>query len=234
MENSYIVRKENTPMFRGIRVKTLQITLIVTFIVTIFLFSGLVSALDSNALSAYPVLSKDTLSAGYTVTVRITLQSNTDEQLQIQGIGINFDWMLSDGFYGPDLSSNPVTIQSNGTYTSAPFTIQIPSNASAGSHTYYVGVDGLEGTAETSFSWNSPTATIQVFTANVSTPTQTPSPTESGDGQTGSSQNLLLYGAIVAIAAVIVVSVIVMLMRKNRKQATPVADQPVKPVEGQS
>jgi len=223
-------------MFRGIRVKTLKITLIVTFVVAIFLSIGLVSALDSNGLSAYTVASNNTPSPSEKVTLRITLQSNTDEQLQITNIGINFDWMPSDGFYGPTLSSNPVIIQSNGTYISAPFTIQIPSNASIGSHTYYVGVDGLEGTAETAFSWNSATSAI-VVVGTQTTSTASPSPSPSPGGTAASPPSLLLYGAIVAIAVVIVIIVIVILVRRKPKQAapaTPVADQPTKPDEGQN
>ena len=80
-------------MVRGIRVKTHKIILMVSFVLAIFVFSGLVSALDTNAISTYPVLSKQALNIGSSVTVRITVQSNTDEQLQITGIGINFDWM---------------------------------------------------------------------------------------------------------------------------------------------
>jgi hypothetical protein len=231
MENSYIVKKK-IPLFRGIKVKTLQITLIITFILSILLFSGPVSALDTTELSAYPLLSKDAPSTGEKVTIRISLQSNTSEQLKIDHIGINFDWMASGGYYGVDLTGNPITIESYGTYTSAPFVIQIPSNTRTGSHTYYIGVVGLEGADQTSFSWDSSPSTIQVLPANVITPT--PSPTAGGGQTDSSSPNQILYIAIVAIAVAIVVSVIVLVMRKKRKQTTPVADQPLKPIEGQS
>jgi hypothetical protein len=60
-------------------------------------------------------------------------------------IGIHFDWMASDGFYGNDLSSSPVTIPSQGTHLFDAFSIQVPSNASVGAHSYYVGVDGVQG-----------------------------------------------------------------------------------------
>ena len=85
--------------------KTLRFALIAIFIAAIFFTGALVSALDSSELSAYPVLSKETVSPGGTVTIRINLQSNTDQQLLIQRIGVNFDWMAATDFAGVDLSS---------------------------------------------------------------------------------------------------------------------------------
>jgi hypothetical protein len=70
--------------------------------------------------------------------------------------------MPSDSFSGPDLSDNPVTIPSQGTYIFDPIVIQIPLNASAGSHSYFVGVDGTEGLSASYFSWNSSSFTIQI------------------------------------------------------------------------
>ena len=171
-------------MVRGIRVKMHKIILIVSFVLVFFVFSGLVSALDTNGISAYPVFSKDTLNVGSSITVRITLQSNTDEQLQITHVGVNFDWMDSSGFFGPDLTNNPVTIPSSGSYTTPPFTVQVPTNVSVGLHTYFVGVDGTEGTNQNEFYWNSSTTTIIVLAANQTGTTITPGPTGGGGGQT--------------------------------------------------
>ena len=206
-------------MVRGIRVKTQKIILMVSFVLAIFVFSGLVSALDTNAISAYPVLSKQALNIGSSVTVRITVQSNTDEQLQITGIGINFDWMDSGLFFGP---KNPVTLAANGSYTTPPFTVQVPTNVTVGSHTYFVGVDGTEGTSQNEFYWNSTTSTIIVLPANQTGTTITPGPTGGGGGQTASSPlNTILYIAVVAIVVIVVIAVIVMLMQKKRKTTTP-------------
>jgi hypothetical protein len=215
-------------------VKALKITLIVGFVVAIFLFSGLVSALDSSAISTTAIFSTPQLSIGSTVTIRITLQSNTAEVLKIQRMGINFDWMPSTGFYGVDLSDNPVTVEGNGTYSSAPFIVQIPTNVSAGSHAYLIGIDGLEeGTTETAFSWNSTTATIEVISGSTSSTTPTPTTTSGGGGQTESPLTLLIYGVVIAIVAVVVITVIVILMRRKPKQ-TPSADQTPKSDEGQN
>ena len=214
--------------------KTQKIIIIVSFVLAIFVFSGLVSALEPSEISAYPVFSKNALNIGSSITVRITIQSNIDEQLNIIHVGVNFDWMPSDGFYGPDLSSNPAVIQSNGSYTTPPFTVQVPTNVTVGSHTYFVGVDGKESTNQNDFYWNSSTATVIVLAANQTGTTTTPGPTGGGGQTTSSPLNTILYIAVVAIVVIVVIAVIVMLMQKKRKSTTPathVADQPAKPTE---
>jgi len=99
---------------------------------------------------------------GDTVSIRITFKSNYAEQLRIYSIGLQFDWMPSTGFSGHDLADNPVTVPSQGTYIFDPIVIQIPLNASAGSHSYFVGIDGTEGISASYFSWNSSSSTIQI------------------------------------------------------------------------
>jgi hypothetical protein len=228
---------------RGIRVKAHKIILIVSFVLAIFVFSGLVSALDTNAISAYPVFSKSTLNIGSSITVRITIQSSVDEQLQITHVGVNFDWMDSSGFFGPNLTNNPVTITSNGSYTTPPFIVQVPTNVTMGSHTYFIGVDGTEGTSQTDFYWNSSAATIIVLAANQTGTTTTPGPTGGGGGgqTTSSPLNTILYIAVIAIVVIVVIAVIVMLMQKRKKTtpsdktvAKPVAEQPAKPAEDEN
>jgi hypothetical protein len=141
---------------------SLRTTFAVISIGIIFLCSGLVSALESNeALVSVSGLNK-TLFVGDTVLIRVTFNSNYAEQLKIYYVGIHFDWMAADGFYGNDLSSSPVTVSSQGTYLFDAFSVQIPVNVSAGTHTYYVGVDGAQGSSLASFSWDSPVSTIQV------------------------------------------------------------------------
>ncbi len=223
--------------------KTTKIVFIASLVLTICVFSGLVSAFDSSSLTAYPVFSKPTLNVGGTVTVRITIQSNVDEQLEISHVGVNFDWMASSGFYGPDLSSKPEVIPNNGSYTTPPFVVQIPTNVTVGTHTYFVGVDGIESSNQNEFFWNSTVATIQVLPANTTGTTTYPttSPTGGGGGQTSSSISpltLIIYIAVAAIVVVIIVALIVMLIRKRRKPkpsnapaatpSTPAAEQPKK------
>ena len=248
MENQYIVRRENTLWLEGIRVKTTKIMFIVVFVLALFVFSGLVYAFDETSLSAYPIFSSQTLNVGSTVTVRITVQSNVDEELQISHIGVNFDWMDPSGFYGPDLSSNPAVVPNNGTYTTPPFIVQIPSNVTVGTHTYYVGVDGMETSSQNEFYWNSTLATIMVLPANTTgtTPIITKSPTGGGGGgQTTTSSisplTLIIYIAVVAIVVVVVLALIVMVVQKKRKPkpsttapAAPADEQPEKPDKEQN
>ena len=226
--------------------KTTKIMFIVVLVLALFVFSGLVYAFDETSLTAYPIFSSQTLNVGSTVTVRITVQSNVDEELQISHIGVNFDWMDPSGFYGPDLSSNPAVVPNNGTYTTPPFIVQIPTNVTVGTHTYYVGVDGIESSNQNEFYWNSTVASIMVLPANTTgiTPTITISPTGGGGGSTttGSTSplNLIIYLAVAAIVVVVVLALIVMVVQKKRKSkpSTPAqvasADgQPKKPDEEQ-
>ena len=68
--------------------------------------------------------------------------------------------MNEDVFSGKDLTNNPQTIPGHGNYTSDPIMLQIPFNVSVGSHTYFVGVDGVD--ASGNFTWNGPNETIQI------------------------------------------------------------------------
>jgi hypothetical protein len=184
------------------------------------------------------------LNIGSTITVRITLQSNTDEQISITNIGINFDWMDSGTFAGLNLNSKPEVIASKGSYTTPPFMIQVPTNVTLGSHFYFVGVDGTEGTNQNDFYWNSSSTSIIVLAANQTGTTITPAPTGGGGGGGGQTSisplTLILYFAVVAIVVVVVVAVIVMVIMKRRKKrkpteptdtAAPVVEQPTKPTK---
>ena len=142
--------------------RSLRIILIVISVSIVFLCSGLVSALNSNEASVSLFWSSQSFYVGSTVNVQITFNSSYAGQLEIYYIGIHFDWMSSDGFYGNDLTSSPAVVLSQGTYVSSTFSVEIPSNVTTGSHTYYVGVDGKDESTSTSFSWDSPTSTIQV------------------------------------------------------------------------
>ncbi len=226
--------------------KTLKIMLIISFIVALLIGGSLVSALDTGAISAFPVLSKNSVNIGSSIMVRITVDSNTAEEIQLLHVGVNFDWMDSGLFFGPNLSGNPVTLAANGSYTTPPFAVQVPTNVSVGTHTYFVGVDGTESTNQNEFYWNSTTAVIQVLPANTTgtTPTITTSPTGGGGGQTTSSTSpltLIIYLAVAAIVVVVVLALIVMVVQKKRKSkpsttapAATANEQPKKPDEEQN
>ncbi|MGB9925546.1 MAG: hypothetical protein ACPLIG_02640 [Candidatus Bathyarchaeales archaeon] len=120
-----------------------------------------VSALESNELTASLFWSNSLLYQGDMATVRISLKSSSTDQLFIYYIGIHFDWMPEGGFYGYDLSDNPVLIPSGGNYIFDPISIQIPINTTAGEHSYFVGIEGRQGST-TAFSWDSPPSTVQI------------------------------------------------------------------------
>jgi hypothetical protein len=206
---------------RGLGLKILRATTVVTFIVIVFFSINIVSALQSNEASVSTFWSKATPSPGDTETVTITFQSNTAQELQIFYIGIHGDWMPADRFYGQNLSQDPVTIPGMGTYISQPFVVPVPSDASIGSHTYFIGIDGASETGG-SFSWDSATATITVVASTASTPTTTPS-ISPGGGLAEGSQNWLFFLAIIAIVVVVVI-IIAIMIRKKRAQASPAAE----------
>ena len=122
---------------------------------------GLVYSLEPNEASVSMFWSAQTVYQGEVTSVRITFTSNYAEPLTIVGLGLQFDWE-PDVFYGPDFSDNPVTVQSYGTHIFDPISIQIPQHVAPGKHSYFVGVDGTLGYSLTSFSWDSPTFTIEV------------------------------------------------------------------------
>jgi hypothetical protein len=148
----------------GDLVKPLQLLLIFTSISTICILGlSQVSALNQNEASVSLSWLSETFYQGNSASVRITFNSNSSEELRIYNIGVQFDWMSSDAFYGPNLSTNPVSIPSYGSHTFDFITIPIPSNVSVGSHTCFVGIDGLQvGQSMSDFSWDSPTSTIQI------------------------------------------------------------------------
>lgn len=131
------------------------------FSIVFALFSGVSFALDQDEANVSVTWSNTTLYQGSGVTVTVVFDSDSSEELTIYYVGLNFDWMDSDAFVGPDLSNNPVTISAYGSHTFGPIAILIPENVSVGAHNYFVGIDGLEGESA-GFSWDSPTQTLQI------------------------------------------------------------------------
>jgi hypothetical protein len=143
--------------------KTGTLALCVFFISIICVLNlGFVFALDSDGISITPSWTTATPSQGQTTSVKLYLTSKSSEQIVIYYIGINFDWMPSDSFIGLDLSDDPVVIAPSGIHIFDAMAIQIPENVSVGSHSYFIGIDGVEGSAS-SFSWNSPSFTLQIL-----------------------------------------------------------------------
>ena len=203
--------------------RSLRITLTVTSIIIIFLCSGLVSALNSDEASVSTVLLNQTVHPSDTLSVIITFSSNSADQLSINRIGLHFDWMAPNEFYTNDLTANPVSVESNGSHVFEAMAIQIPPYVSAGSHSYYVGIDGVQGLSGT-FSWDSAASTIQVYAATGSSPTPTATSSPSSGGGQEEGPSLLLYLAVIAVVVIVALSIIVVVMRKRRKRAVSIAD----------
>jgi hypothetical protein len=188
-----------------------------------FLCGGLVSAatvtLNSDQASVRAMVSNPTPNAGDQIQVSIFFQNNYTESLQIDFIGLHFDWMPSEGFYGFNLSSTPVTVASGTDYFfQQPINVNIPSGVN-GVQGYYVGVEGTVGTSSDTFSINSASAEILVSGTG---PTATPSSSTNPNDQ--SSNLLLLYVAVIVVVVVVVLLIFVMILRKKRKH-------PEKPTE---
>ena len=203
--------------------RSLRISFILTIVVFAFLCSGLVAALNSEEATVHAIFPSEILQAGQTTTVTLFFTSTSADELQITNVGIHFDWMPADTFLGFNLNNSVVTIPiGGGTYEFPPVTIQVPLTVTNGTHTYFVGIDGTQGTSSTPFSWDSPTATKEVVGGS-SNPT--PTSTNSGGEQPEGQPNLLLYGAIVAVVVIIVLLIVVLMMRKKRTGSKPAVNQ---------
>ncbi len=204
--------------------KSLRSSLIISSIVIVFLFSGVVSALNTDEASLSAVWLNQTIRPNDKVPVVVTFSSNSTNVLQVTRIAFHFDWMGENEFFIKDLSA-PVTIASNDPHVFADMVIQIPVFVTPGSHTYFVSVAGLEGAEATEFIWDSPDFTLEItaLPSGTTNPTPTNSP---GSGGQADGSNLLLYVAVIAVVAVVVILVVVMMMRKRRKQPAPITGQP--------
>lgn len=134
--------------------KTSRIIVVVACsIIICAMFSGLVSALSQEEATASVYWQPQTPLPGNSATATIFFVNNSPDTLTIEHIGLHFDWMGSGGFMGATLPE-PVTVPANGTKTLSPLLINIPANVTLGTHTYSVGIDGVQG-ASTDFSWDS-------------------------------------------------------------------------------
>ena len=125
------------------------------------LLCGAGYAFEQDELEAYVVLTSQDAYPGNTMIASVLLKSNSAEILTIMYVGIQFDWMASDQFLGYDLSSDPVGLIPSAEQYLDPITIVLPANVTVGEHSYFVGVDGLEGSTD-QFNWDSQTFTLAI------------------------------------------------------------------------
>jgi hypothetical protein len=144
--------------------KAFPLALIVISISIICILNiGLVSALEQNEISISPNWSKSTPYQGDSTTVTLRLTSTSSEQIKIYRVGLHFDWMPADSFFTLDLSDDPVAVPASGINIFEPMVIQIPTNVSAGAHTYFIGIDGTQAPYYDTFSWDSSSFTLQIL-----------------------------------------------------------------------
>jgi hypothetical protein len=201
----------------SLRKLTIVATITIVTITLALLNSGLVSALNQDEGSVKVFFIPDTLQSGKSVTIQIFFITNSTDDLQITNLGLHFDWMPTDTFYGYDLSSAPVTIPTgSGPYAFNQIIVTVPTNVTAGIHNYFVGIDGTQGTTAATFSWSSPIAEVEVNS------TYTATPTPSSGGQPAGESNLLLYGASGAVIIIVALLIVVLLVwRKRAKSKQP-------------
>jgi hypothetical protein len=125
------------------------------------LLCGVGNALEENELVATVVLTNQDAYPGGTMLASVLLKNNSTEILTIQYVGIQFDWMPSDQFFGYNLSDNPVGITPSAEQYLNLISIVLPEDVTVGEHSYFVGIDGLEGSTD-QFNWDSETFTLMV------------------------------------------------------------------------
>jgi hypothetical protein len=204
-------------------VKTLKVALMASLLIFIFTSVSIASAASSTMQgTATGYWSVANPSPGSYVTVTINFQSSSSSTLYVYAIGLHGDWMENDQFAGRDYSSSPEVVQTNGLIAPS-VSLQIPASAHLGSHTYYIGIDGVDADGN-NFSWDSSTYNIDFAVATNPTPTNgaTTGPNSSSTNDSGSS-NLLVYVAVIAVVAVVAILIAMLVVKKSgKKRALPV------------
>jgi hypothetical protein len=134
-------------------VKTSRIIVAVACsIIVCAMFSGLASALSQEEATASVAWVPLAPLPGNSVTASVIFINNSPNNLTVESVSIHFDWMGAGLYVGATLP-NPVTVPVNDSQVLSPLLINIPSNVTSGTHTYTIGIDGVQGTAD--FSWDS-------------------------------------------------------------------------------
>jgi hypothetical protein len=134
-------------------VKTSRIIVAVAcYIIVCAMFSGLASALSQEEATASVAWVPLAPLPGNSATASVIFINNSPENLTIESVSIHFDWMDAGLYVGATLP-DPVTVPVNDSQVLSPLLINIPSNVTLGTHTYTVGIDGVQGTSD--FSWDS-------------------------------------------------------------------------------
>jgi hypothetical protein len=119
------------------------------------LCSGVVFGFDANDGAVTVNFSDETPAQGSNIVINVLFTNLASTEIEVLRFGLHFDWMDSTQFVGPNLSDNPLTVPAGGSYTFSTIVLDIPSDVSVGSHSYFVGMDAFEEGQSESFSWDS-------------------------------------------------------------------------------
>lgn len=93
----------------------------------------------------------------------VTLFSNCSQALEINFVGIHFDWNNNNTYFYYTLNSS-ITLPSYGNHTFNSIIFYVPPEIALGPHTFFVHFEGTEnGQSSQSIEWNSKILTMQVY-----------------------------------------------------------------------
>lgn len=182
-------------------------------------FNGVVSALEQEEARIIPMWSDVTPNPGTIVTLTVFFINDYSEPLTIDHIGVHVDWMEDEeGFLGHDISDNPVTVKSSNGTAFPPINVQIPQDATIGTHIYFIGVEGILANS-TKFFWDSPERILQIQSSGE----DGTNGDNGGDGATNADgqQNQLLTIVGVVVVSVVAVLIMILIFRRKNKITTP-------------
>ena len=136
-------------------------------LVLFFLFSeiNLVYGLQQNQALTTLFWSKQTYSQGEDGIVTISFDNQCPEELKINKIQILFDWTTNQNGTFLDFSEDPVGIPSNDNQIFEPIFFNVPQNATEGSHSVVIKLEGMQhGILWYDIEWTSIETQIEITT----------------------------------------------------------------------
>ena len=211
--------------------KNLKLVCLVTLLMVAYISVGAANAQTTNEATVTATLSTHNVSPGGSIIVTVTIQNNVATQFTLLRVGMHADYMGQDS-NGYDRFRGPPSLES-ATLGSSPysvsFIVEVPVGTALGTQNYYIGVDAQDSSGQY-YSWNSQSSAFQVVAAGNTTPTTGPSSTGGADGNGDlSSTDILMYVAIIAIAAMLILVFLVILTlrrRSSRVQPKPESKPP--------
>jgi hypothetical protein len=127
-------------------------------------FASSTATFNQNEVSASVSWSATYYYPGEYGQANITLISNCSQNIQINMIGIHFDWNTANTYFFNDFNTS-INLPSDSNYTFNPVIFYVPPQESISSHTYYIHFEGTEeGQSPQNITWSSQTFTMPVYT----------------------------------------------------------------------